>query len=133
MPGRDELPGTLKRSPKKAQKTFIKAHDAAVKEYGEGERAHRTALSAVKHSFEKVGDHWEPKAKKGPSDAKAAGGRATKAKSAGGVDANASKEHLRSLAKKLDIPGRSTMKKSELVDAIQKANRKADSKARKKK
>jgi hypothetical protein len=31
MPGRDELPGTLKRSPKKAQKTFIKAHDAAVK------------------------------------------------------------------------------------------------------
>jgi hypothetical protein len=49
------------------------------------------------------------------------------------VDANASKEHLRSLAKELDIPGRSTMKKSELVDAIQKANRKADSKARKKK
>ena len=133
MPGRDELPGTLKRSPKKAQKTFIKAHDAAVKEYGEGERAHRTALAAVKHSFEKVGDHWEPKAKKGPSDAKAAGGRDTKAKSAGGVDANASKEHLKSVAKKLDISGRSKMTKSELVQAIQKANRKADAKARAKK
>jgi cation transport regulator ChaB len=133
MPGRDELPGTLKRSPKKAQKTFIKAHDAAVKEYGEGERAHRTALSAVKHSFEKVGDHWEPKAKKGPSDAKAAGGCTTKAKSAGGVDANASKEHLKSVAKKLDISGRSKMTKSELVEAIQKANRKADRKARAKK
>jgi cation transport regulator ChaB len=133
MPGRDELPGTLKRSPKKAQKTFIKAHDAAVKEYGEGERAHRTALAAVKHSFEKVGDHWEPKAKKGPSDAKAAGGRDTKAKSAGGVDANASKEHLKSVAKKLDVAGRSKMTKSELVEAIQKANRKADAKARAKK
>jgi hypothetical protein len=133
MPGRDELPGTLKRSPKKAQKTFIKAHDAAVKEYGEGERAHRTALAAVKHSFEKVGDHWEPKARKGPSDAKAAGGRNTKAKSAGGVDANASKEHLKDVAKKLDISGRSKMTKSELVQAIQKANRKADAKARAKK
>ena len=126
MPGRDELPGTLKRSPKKAQKTFIKAHDAAVREYGEGERAHRTALAAVKHSFEKVGDHWEPKAEKGPSDAKAAGGRGTEADTAGGVDANAGKEHLRKIAKKLNISGRSTMKKSELVAAIQKANRKAD-------
>ena len=133
MPGRDELPETLKRSPKKAQRTFIKAHDSAVEEYGEGERAHRTAFSAVKHSFEKVGDHWEPKKKKGPSDAKAAGGRGTRAQTAGGVDANASKEHLRKLAKKLDVPGRSTMKKSELVEAIQKANRKADSKARAKK
>ena len=129
MPGRKELPGTLKRSPKKAQDTFIKAHDAAVKEYGEGERAHRTALAAVKHSFEKVGDHWEPKAKKGPSDAKAAGGRGTKAKTAGGVDANASKEHLRGVAKKLDVSGRSKMTKSELVSAIEKANKKADSKA----
>ena len=133
MPGRKELPDTLKRSPKKAQNTFIKAHDSAVKEYGEGERAHRTALAAVKHSFEKVGDHWEPKAKKGPSDAKAAGGRKTKAATAGGVDANASKEHLRGLAKKLDIFGRSKMTKSELVSAIQKANKRSDSKARAKK
>ena len=133
MPGRKELPDTLKRSPKKAQNTFIKAHDAAVKEYGEGERAHRTALAAVKHSFEKVGDHWEPKGKKGPSDAKAAGGRGTKAKTAGGVDANASKDHLLGVAKKLDISGRSRMTKSELVSAIQKANRRSDSKARAKK
>jgi cation transport regulator ChaB len=133
MPGRKELPGTLKRSPKKAQDTFIKAHDSAVKEYGEGERAHRTALAAVKHSFEKVGDHWEPKGKKGPSDAKAAGGRGTKAKTAGGVDANASKEHLLGVAKKLDVSGRSKMTKSELVSAIQKANKRSDSKARAKK
>jgi cation transport regulator ChaB len=130
MPASKDLPGTLRRSPKKAQRTYVKAHDAAVKEYGEGERAHRTALSAVKHSFEKVGDHWEPKAKKGPSDAKAAGGRKTKAKTAGGVDANASKDHLLSVAKKLDISGRTTMRKSELVSAIQKANARSSAKAR---
>jgi cation transport regulator ChaB len=133
MPARKDLPGTLKRSPKKAQNTYIKAHDAAVDEYGEGERAHRTALAAVKHSFEKVGDHWEPKAKKGPSDKKAAGGRDTKAATKGGVDANASKEHLLGIAKKLDISGRSKMKKPELVDAIQKANAKSTRKASAKK
>jgi hypothetical protein len=38
------------------------------------------------------------------------------------VDANASKEHLMDIARRLDIRGRSTMKKSELVSAIQKAN-----------
>jgi cation transport regulator ChaB len=130
MPTRKDIPGTLKRSPKKAQDTYVAAHDSAVKEYGEGERAHRTALSAVKHSFEKVGDHWEPKAKKGPSDAKAAGGRDTKAKTAGGVDANASKDHLLSVAKQLDISGRTKMTKSDLVDAIQKANVKSTRKAR---
>ena len=130
MPAKDDMPSTIKRSPKKAQRTYIKAHDSAVDEYGEGERAHRTALAAVKHSFEKVGDHWEPKAKKGPSDKKAAGGRGTKAKTAGGVDANAGKGHLRDLAKKLDISGRSKMKKSELVEAIQKANAKSTRKAR---
>src|SRR3954469_11735143 len=129
MPSRKDLPGTLKRSPKKAQDTYLKTHDSAVQEYGEGERAHRTALAAVKHSFEKVGDHWEPKAKKGPSDAKAAGGRDTKASTAGGVDANASKKHLLEVAKKLDVSGRTTMKKSELVDAIQKANARSTAKA----
>jgi cation transport regulator ChaB len=130
MPARDDIPGTLKRSPQKAQDTYVKAHDSAVKEYGEGERAHRTALAAVKHSFEKVGDHWEPKSKKGPSDAKAAGGRGTKARTAGGVDANASKEHLLDVAKRLDISGRTKMTKPELVAAIQKANAKSSRKAR---
>ncbi|MCM4082569.1 ChaB family protein [Paractinoplanes hotanensis] len=122
MPAREEMPATLKRSPEKAQDTFAKTHDSAVDQYGEGERAHRTAFSAVKHSFEKVGDHWEPKETKGPSDAKAAGGRDTRAETAGGVDANASKEHLLGLAKRLDITGRSRMTKAELVEAIRKAN-----------
>jgi cation transport regulator ChaB len=132
MPAKDDMPSTLKRSPKKAQDTFAKTHDSAVEQYGEGERAHRTAFSAVKHSFEKVGDHWEPKQKKGPSDAKAAGGRDTKAKTAGGVDANASKQHLMDVAKRLEISGRSRMTKSELVVAIQKANARSTRKARSK-
>ena len=122
MPAREEMPSTLKRSPKKAQDTWAATHDSAVEQYGEGERAHRTAFSAVKHSFEKVGDHWEPKERKGPSDAKAAGGRDTKAGTAGGVDANASKAHLLDVAKRLEIRGRCRMTKPELVDAIQKAN-----------
>src|SRR3954467_9157671 len=125
MPGKKELPSTLERSSKKAQRTWIEAHDSAVDEYGEGERAHRTAFSALKHTFEKVGDHWEPKAEKGPSDRQAArsGGAARKGgRTSGGVDANASKSHLMELARKLDVPGRSGMSKAELVDALQKAN-----------
>ncbi|MFZ5871691.1 MAG: ChaB family protein [Actinomycetota bacterium] len=127
---KSELPSTLKRSPEKAQRTFAKAHDAAAEQYGEGERAHRVAYSALKHSYEKVGDHWEAKGSKGPSDEQAKGGRGTKRKTAGGVDANASKKHLYEVAKKLDVPGRSSMSKSELVDAIRKANDRETRKSR---
>jgi cation transport regulator ChaB len=131
MPGREELPSTVRRSPKKAQDTWVAAHDSAVETYGEGERAHRTAFAALKHSFEKVGDHWEPKEKKGPSDPQAAAGyREREGESAGGVDANASKEHLYELAKRLDVPGRSKMSKEELVEAVRKANNRATAKAR---
>ncbi len=128
----EELPGTLKRSDKKAQRTFAKAHDSAVKEYGEGERAHRVAMSALKHTHEKVGDRWQPKAKNGPSDEQAKGGVKTKRATKGGVDANASKSHLLDVAKKLDIRGRTTMKKDELVNAIEKANARETRKAAKK-
>lgn len=125
MPAKDELPSTLQRSPKKAQRTWAKAHDSAVETYGEGERAHRTAYSALKHEFEKVGDHWEPKGRKGPSDkqAKRSAPRSSKGgETAGGVDANATKSHLMDVAKKLDISGRSKMDKDELVEAIEKEN-----------
>ena len=129
-PKDEELPSTLQRSPKKAQRTFAKAHDSAAESYGEGERAHRVAYAALKHGYEKVGDHWEPKEHKGPSDKQAEGGRDTNRRTAGGVDANASKSHLYDVAKRLDVPGRSTMSKDELVDAIQKANDKATRDAR---
>ncbi len=131
MPARKEMPSTLRRSPEKAQETWAKTHDAAVEEYGEGERAHRTAFASLKHSFEKVGDHWEPKAEKGPSDAQAARSRnARPVPTAGGVDANASKQHLMELARRLDIKGRSSMTKQQLVDALQKANNRQTRKSR---
>jgi cation transport regulator ChaB len=130
-----ELPSTLKRSPNKAQRTFAKAHDSAAESYGDEKRANQVGWAAVKHSFEKVGDHWEKKAggRKGPSDAQAAGGRNTDRKTAGGVDANATKDHLLKLAKRLDISGRSSMKKKQLVEAIRKASNKKTADARKKK
>ncbi|AQT79289.1 cation transport regulator ChaB [Mycolicibacterium litorale] len=126
-----ELPSTLKKSDAKAQRTFAKAHDSAAQEYGEGERAHRVAYSALKHSYEKVGDHWEAKDAKGPSDARArSGGPNAKGETAEGVDANASKKHLLELARRLDISGRSSMNKDELVSAIKKANRRETSRNR---
>jgi cation transport regulator ChaB len=128
---KSELPSTLKKSDAKAQRTFAKAHDAAVKEYGEGERAHRVAYSALKHSYEKVGDHWEQKDKKGPSDERArSGGPNATGKTAEGVNANSTKKHLVQVARRLDISGRSTMSKDELVDAIKKANRRATARNR---
>ncbi len=126
-PKQDELPSTLQRSGQKAQRTFAKTQDSAAETYGGGERANRTAYSSPKHSYEKVGDHWEPKDEKGPSDEQAEGGVATNRETAGGVDANASKKHLYEVAQRLDIDGRSSMSKDALVEAIQKAN---DSKTR---
>lgn len=117
-----ELPRTIARSDEKAQRTFAKAHDAAAAEYGEGERAHRVAYAALKRTHEKVGDHWESKSKAGPSDARAAGGRRSRAGSAGGVDTNASKAHLYDVARRLEIRGRSRMSKAALVDAIGREN-----------
>ncbi len=123
MPVRDELPSTLERSPKKAQETWIKTHDAAVDEYGEGERAHRTAFASLKHSFEKVDDHWQPKEKRGPSDPRAAksgkAAREEKGETFGGVDFYGhSKEELYERARRLGVSGRSAMSKKELAEAI---------------
>ena len=131
---RDELPSTLERSDPHAQATWAKTHDSAVQSYGEGERAHRTAFAALKHSYEKVGDHWEPKAHRGPSDPQAARstdeGSAQARPTAGGVDASASKKHLYELAQRLGVEGRSTMSKDELVEAIDRANRRETARAR---
>ena len=137
MPGREDMPSTIRRSPAEAQDTWVKAHDSAVEQYGEGERAHRTAFSALKHKFEKVGDRWRKKrgGAKGPSDAQARKStpqsRRRPTKTAEGVDANASKQHLYEVAKDLGVQGRSSMNKSELVDAIKKANRRKTAQARK--
>jgi cation transport regulator ChaB len=124
MPAKqEELPGTLKRSPRKIQKTYEETLDSAHEQYDSEERAHRTAWAAVKHVAEKVGDHWEPKDEYGPSDPQAAqGGSAARSRpkqTHGGVDVEGhSKEELYERAKKLDIEGRSKMTKTELADAI---------------
>ena len=118
---KEDLPGTIQRSPKKAQRTFQKALDSAHEEYDSEERAHRTAYSALKHSYEKVGDHWEPKDEKGPSDERADSPRAreNEGETAGGVDVRGhTKKELYERAKKLDISGRSDMSKQELAQAI---------------
>lgn len=131
MPGREDMPDTIRRSPRKAQNTWVEAHDSAVGTYGEGERANRTAYAALKHSFEKVGDRWQPKGRKGPSDPQAARGRGQRpTRTAGGVDANASRAHLMEVARDLEVPGRSRMNKDGLVEAIQKANRRRTRRAR---
>jgi cation transport regulator ChaB len=125
-----DLPSTIERSDEHAQKIYSETLESAEETYGDGERSHRAAYASLKHSYEKVGDHWEPKEQKGPSDEGAEQGGSGRHETKGGVDANASKEHLLEVAKKLDVSGRSSMSKDELVDAIQKANAKATRKAR---
>ena len=120
-PRRSELPGTIQRSPEKAQETFAKVHDSAADQYGDQERAYRTAYAALKYTFQKVGDHWEEKRRKGPSDPRAADPRAGEnhGRTFGGVDYfGSSKKELQQRAAALGIRGRSRMTKAELADAI---------------
>ena len=72
---RDDVPSTIARSDDKAVRTYKKTLESAEETYGDGERARRTAFAALKHTHEKVGDHWEPKDHKGPSDPQAAHSR----------------------------------------------------------
>jgi ChaB protein len=130
MPGSRQvrMPATLKRSPAKAQRTYAKTLKNAEEEYGAGERAGRTAYAALKHSYEKVGDHWEEKEHKGPSDTRAQhGGTARdreKGESFGGVDVlGHTRQELYDRAAALDIRGRSRMTKEELARAIAKKQR----------
>ena len=125
---KEDLPGTLKRSPRKAQRTYAKALDSAHEQYeGDEERAHRVAFSAVKHSFEKEGDHWQPKAEKGPSDPQAAksgaAARNSRTPTGGGKQVGTTKKELMEQARRLDVPGRSKMSKDQLTRAVAKAKK----------
>jgi hypothetical protein len=120
---RSELPDTLKRSGRKAQRTFAKTHDAAVDQYGEGERAHRTAMASLKQTHEKRGGRWVPKDRPGPSDPRSkkttAQKRAGVGETFGGVDAEQNTKHeLYERARRLGVEGRSKMSKRELARAI---------------
>jgi cation transport regulator ChaB len=131
---KEDLPSTLKRSPKKVQDTYAKTLDSAEETYDSEERAHRAAWSSVKHVAEKRGDHWEPKDSKGPSDPQAAkrgqAARESDAPTYGGVDASKPKAELYEQAKRAGVDGRSKMTKDELAKAIQRANDRATAKAR---
>ena len=61
-----ELPGTLQRSCREAQGTFLSALDDAIRTHGAGDQAHRVAYTVLKQKFEKRGDHWI--AKDDPAD-----------------------------------------------------------------
>jgi cation transport regulator ChaB len=121
---KEDLPGTIKRSPKKVQDTYAKTLDSAYEQYdGDEERAHRTAFAAVKHLAEKVGDHWELKDEWGPSDPQAK--QSTRAKrqrprkTFGGVDVEGNtKDELYQRARELGVEGRSDMTKEQLAEAI---------------
>ena len=131
---KEDLPGTIERSPKKVQRTYAETLDSAHEQYDSEERAHRTAFAAVKHVAEKVGDHWELKDHKGPSDPQSAqSGRAARDRpkdTYGGVDANKPKAELYEQAKRAGIEGRSKMTKAELARAIDKDNDRASARAR---
>ena len=132
---KDELPSTLQRSPRKVQRAYAETLESAEETYdGNEERAHRTAWSSVKHIAEKQGDHWELKDEPGPSDPQAERGgapaRDRPRETAGGVNANKTKDELLEDAREADIPGRSKMDKDELVDALERHSRRETARAR---
>lgn len=87
------IPKTISRSDRHAQRIWQKAHDSAVKTYGEGGAARRVAFAALKHQYQKQGDRWVPKGWKGPSDPQAAQGYRDKPKpTAGGKVARTERE-----------------------------------------
>ena len=121
-----DLPSTLRRSPAKAQRTYAKSLNSAEEQYGPGERAQRTAYSSLKHSFERKGNRWVPKERKGPSDprAKHPEARRNKGKSFGGVDFYGNtKRELYERARELGVQGRSGMSKEQLAEAIARKQR----------
>ena len=133
---RNDVPSTIARSDDKAVRTYKKTLESAEDTYGGGERAHRTAFAALKHSHEKVGDHWEPKEHKGPSDPQAAQGVPSaveqRRETGQGVDTNAAKGHLDDVARRVGISRPEDLSKNDLIKEIEKANARASAKARKK-
>ena len=130
---REDVPSTIARSDDKAVRTYKKTLESAEDSYGDGERAHRAAFSALKHTHEKVGDHWEPKEERArPTRRPTERGRRTERPKADGRGRRRERQQ--------GPPGRggqearhhrtSTMTKAELVDEIRKANARATRQAR---
>jgi hypothetical protein len=136
QPDTGEMPSTVARSDKKAQRTWKETHDSAVEQYGEGERAHRTAFASLKHTYEKRGDRWVPKKEKGASDPRStqstARAREGVGKTFGGIDYYGhTKKEFEQRAKELGITGYSRMRKEELVETIARKEQSQSSRRRK--
>ena len=71
-PIESELPSPVQRSDAHAQATFAKTYDAAMEEYRDQARANATAYASLKHTYDKVGDHWERPARPTTAPRKAA-------------------------------------------------------------
>jgi len=132
---REDVPSTIARSDDKAVRTYKKTLESAEESYPDDpERAHRAAFSSLKHTHEKVGDHWEPKDEYGPSDDQAATpaprNRRSAKPTAEGVNARATKAHLVEVAKKVGVKSAQKHTKDELVEEIRKANARETAKAR---
>ncbi len=110
---------------------LAKAHDSAVEEYGEGSEhtGSRTRRSSTASRRSATTGSRRPRRGR-RTHGRAAEARRPPAAPLRGVDANASRRHLYDIARKLDIHGRSTMNKGELVDAIEKENRRRSAAAR---
>ena len=118
-----EMPSTVARSDEHARAIWKETHDSAVEQYGEGERAHRTAFASLKHSYEKRGDRWVPKQRKGPSDPRSKQpterARRGEGETYGGIDYYGhTRKEFEQRARELGIAGTSHMRKKELVEAI---------------
>jgi cation transport regulator ChaB len=124
MPSKKEdVPGTLQRSPAKVKRTYEKTLDSAHDEYGDEQRAHRTAWGSVKNVAEKKGDHWELKDSTGPSDPRSKKSqkdkRQGKGETYGGVDVEGNtKAELVERAKHAGITGYSRMTKAEIAQQL---------------
>ncbi len=131
MPDKDdEMPETIKRSSKKAQRTWRETNDNAVREYGEGEAAHRTAYASLKHSFEKRGDRWVPKKEKGPSDPRSAQPTAKaiagEGRTYGGLDYYGhTKRELIEIAREVGAKVTTHMSKDQIAEAIARRQKRA--------
>jgi len=83
------------------------------------DQARRTALASLLRSYQKVGNHSEPRRSEGPSDDPNATGVRTSCESAAGADVCApSRQELYERAKRLGVRGRSSMNKVQLAEAI---------------
>jgi cation transport regulator ChaB len=126
---KEDLPGTLERSPAKVQHTYEETLDSAHDQYdGDEERAHRVAWGAVKNIAEKKGDHWETKPESGPSDSRskqpAEAKRRGRGRTHGGVDVEGNtRAQLVERAKRSGITGYSRMNKEELADQLARKER----------